>query len=55
MTNIIELNARELDLIIGGVYPTTTTDPMTGETVVRDCTGGVISRTGGSPFVIISF
>ncbi|HEX8482831.1 MAG TPA: hypothetical protein VF650_13095 [Allosphingosinicella sp.] len=46
MTKMTELNARELNLIVGGVVPSTTTDPVTGETVVRDCTGGVISSSG---------
>ncbi|HZG07388.1 MAG TPA: hypothetical protein VEZ70_00235 [Allosphingosinicella sp.] len=46
MTKIIELNARELDLIVGGVIETTTTNPITGETVTRDCTGNVIRRSG---------
>jgi hypothetical protein len=53
MTKMIELNAHELDSLSAASTPTTTTDPETGETVTRDCTGNVISRTGGG-FVIIS-
>ena len=44
MTKTTELNANELDLIVGGVTSSTSTDPDTGETVVRDCTGQEIGR-----------
>lgn len=44
MTNIVELNAVELNLINGGVGESSETDPNTGETVVRDCTGQEIGR-----------
>lgn len=55
MTKMTQLKAHELDLIVGGVYPTTTTDPNTGETVVRDCTGGEIGRYPAGGMHIISF
>ena len=44
MTKMSELNADDLDMIVGGVFPSTSIDPNTGETVVRDCTGGEIAR-----------
>ena len=44
MNEMTELNAQELDLIVGGVIASTTIDPETGETVVRDCMGQEIGR-----------
>ena len=44
MTKMTELNGDELGLIVGGVTASTSTDPETGETVVRDCTGQEIGR-----------
>jgi bacteriocin-like protein len=52
MTNITELNTNELDLITGGVVPSTSTDPRTGETVIRDCTGGEIGRYPAGMYTI---
>jgi bacteriocin-like protein len=49
---VTELNANELEQIVGGIGESTSTDPATGETVVYDCTGREIGRymsyvTGG--------
>ena len=44
MTNFVELNAHEMSVVIGGEMASTSIDPATGETVVRDCTGQEIGR-----------
>ena len=44
MTKIVDLNAGELNQVVGGVTSSSETDPVTGETVVRDCTGQEIGR-----------
>lgn len=47
-----DLNQDELELVCGGVTESTTVDPDTGETVVRDCSGNEISRSfNGMPVI----
>jgi len=40
-----ELSSEEIGKVAGGVTQSTTVDPDTGETVVRDCSGNEISRS----------
>ena len=39
-----ELTVKEMEKVAGGTTESTTVDPETGDTVVRDCTGGEIRR-----------
>jgi|GEM_PF-3749516 len=44
MTKFVQLNAGELNQVVGGVTSSSEIDPATGETVIRDCTGREIGR-----------
>jgi hypothetical protein len=47
MTKIVELNEIEQEQVAAGIGESTETDPQTGETIVRDCTGREIGRYMG--------